>query len=103
MTSTELMRMYLRECALHDMILSEGLSEAGKWMPLSTDTLVGKEMLRVFDQIAYRFGKLQDSMGGKVMPLILDMAQETVSENATLEDAVAHVVGTYSIPPRASQ
>jgi len=78
--------LIVAECALHVTVLCEGLAEAGEWMPLSTDTPIGKEMLRVFDQIAYRFGKLQDSMGEKVMPLILDMAQETVPENATFAE-----------------
>jgi len=67
-------------------------------MPLSTDTPIGKEMLRVFDQIAYRFGKLQDSMGGKVMPLILDMAQETVPVNATFAEKLNRLERIGAIP-----
>jgi hypothetical protein len=98
MTSEQLIRIYLAECALHVTVLGEGLAEAGEWMPLSTDTPIGKEMLRVFDQIAYRFGKLQDSMGGKVMPLLLDMAQETVPENATFVEKLNRLERIGAIP-----
>jgi len=90
--------MYLAECALHVTVLCEGLAETREWMPLSTDTPIGKEMLRVFDQIAYRFGKLQDSMGEKVMPLILDMAQETVPENATFAEKLNMLERIGAIP-----
>jgi len=98
MKSEQLMRIYLAECSLHVTVLGEGLAEARAWMPLSTDTQVGKEMLRVFDQIAYRFGKLQDSMGEKVMPLILEMAEETVSANATFAEKLNRLERIGAIP-----
>jgi len=98
MTSEQLMRMYLAECTLHVTVLGEGLAEAGEWIPLSADTPIGKEMLRVLDQIAYRFGKLQDSMGGKVMPLILDMAQEIVPVNATFTEKLNSLERIGAIP-----
>jgi len=99
MTSEELMRVYLAECSLHAAILNEGLAEAGEWLPLCMDNApIGKEMLRVFDQIAYRFGKLQDSMGEKVMPLILEMAQETVHEQATFAEKLNRLESIGAIP-----
>lgn len=77
------MRIYLAECSLHAEVLDEGLVDAKAWSPLSPGVLIEKEMLRILDQIAYRFAKLQDSMGEKVMPLILELAQETIPANAT--------------------
>lgn len=41
------------------------------------------EKIRYLDQLAYRFGKLQDTMGEKVLPLILEIAQEVVNEQAS--------------------
>ena len=91
-------RIYLSECALHITVLDEGLAEARVWMPLSADTSIGKEMLRVFDQIAYRFAKLQDSMGEKMLPLILELAQETVAANATFTEKLNRLERIETIP-----
>jgi len=98
MTAEQLMRIYLAECSLHVTVLDEGLAGAKAWMPLSADTPIGKEMLRAFDQIAYRFGKLQDSMGEKVMPLILEMAQETVPADATFAEKLNRLERIGAIP-----
>lgn len=38
---------------------------------------------RLLDQIAYRFGKLQGSLGEKVLPGLLLVAQEPVAPEAT--------------------
>jgi hypothetical protein len=86
MTQEQSMRIYLAECSLHAEVLDEGHVDARTWTPLSPSILIEKEMLRVLDQIAYRFAKLQDSMGEKVMPLILELAQETVPANATFTE-----------------
>ena len=47
---------------------------------------IPKDQLRVLDQAAYRFTKLQDSMGQKVLPAILDLAQEPISSEATFAE-----------------
>lgn len=77
------MRIHLAECALHAAVLSEGIADAKVWMPLTRNIEIDKAMLRVLDQIAYRFAKLQDSLGEKVLPLILELAQEQLSSHAT--------------------
>lgn len=102
MTAAQLMRIYLAECALHVMILNEGLGEARERMPLPADGSIEKDMLRVLDQIAYRFGKLQDSMGGKVMPSILELAQETVPVNATFVEKL-HILERIGAVPSADE
>lgn len=88
MTSERLMHIYLGECRLHIGILAEALVEAQKWLPFSADTvqLLSKEQLRILDQIAYRFTKLQDTMGQKVLPTILDLAQEPIAPDATFAE-----------------
>ena len=83
MKPEQAMQVYLSECTLHAEVLAESLSDIAKYLPFSADTVLSKELLRILDQIAYRFTKLQDSMGEKVLPLILVLAQEPISSNAT--------------------
>lgn len=83
MSPSDAMRLYLVECELHASVLAEGLADTQLWMPLSANQAIDKVMLRVLDQIAYRFAKLQDSLGEKVLPLILELAQEQVPSHAT--------------------
>lgn len=98
MTPEQSMRTYLAECSLHAEVLDEGLVDAKAWTPFSSGILIEKEMLRILDQIAYRFAKLQDSMGEKVMPLILELAQETVPENATFAEKLNRLERIGAIP-----
>lgn len=67
------MIIYLGECHLHVDVLMEALSEVRHWLPFTPDTvqLINKEQIRVLDQVGYRFTKLQDTMGQKVLPAIL--------------------------------
>lgn len=57
-----------REC------IAEAMAEARKWLPFNADSVqhITKEQLRVLDQVAYRFTKLQDTMGQKVLPAVLN-------------------------------
>jgi len=89
MTPEQSMRTYLAECALHATVLDQGLLDAKVWMPISHSITIEKELLRILDQIAYRFSKLQDSMGEKVLPLVLQLAQETLPENATFAEKLS--------------
>jgi len=98
MTSEQSMRIYLTECALHAEVLDEGLVDAMSWTPLSSGIPIEKEMLRILDQIAYRFAKLQDSMGEKVLPLILELAQEPVPDNVTFAEKLNRLERIGAIP-----
>lgn len=88
MTSEQLMRIYLDECSLHVNVLAEALEEAHSWFPFSAETVqyITKEQLRILDQIAYRFSKLQDTMGQKVLPTIFELAQEPIAPDATFAE-----------------
>lgn len=90
--------MYLVECTLHAKVLDEGLADTSEWAPLSSDTPIEKEMLRILDQIAYRFAKLQDTMGEKVLPLILELAQEPVPPNTTFAEKLNRLERIGAIP-----
>jgi hypothetical protein len=87
-THERLMHIYLGECSLHVEVLADALAEAHKWLPFTAGTVqhITKEQLRILDQIAYRFTKLQDTMGQKVLPTILDLAQEPIAPDATFAE-----------------
>lgn len=85
------MRAYLAECALHTNVLEGALIDIKRWMPLSADMLYDKELLRVLDQVAFRFTRLQDSMGEKVLPLILELAQEPIRDHATFAEKLGYL------------
>ncbi len=85
MKPVDLMYVYLNECQLHAEVLADAWTEAQAWTPFQVDTVqqFSKAQLRVLDQMAYRFTKLQDSMGQKVLPTILELAQEPIAPDAT--------------------
>ena len=92
------MRVYIAECTLHAEVLDEALIDVRKWMPIAAGTHLDKELLRILDQIAYRFTKLQDSMGEKVLPLIMELAQEPVSSSATFAEKLNRLERMGAIP-----
>lgn len=98
MTPVQMMRIHLVECALHAEVLAEGLDDVRKRMPLSVDDLADKVLLRILDQIAYRFSKLQDTMGEKILPLILELAQEPISSSATFVEKLNRLERLGAIP-----
>lgn len=74
----------LEECALHARILEEDLAEHGEVSyDAETVTRMDRASLRLLDQMAYRFSKLQDAMGQKVLPLLLERAEEPLPPDAT--------------------
>ena len=92
------MSIYLAECALHVEVLDEGLDDAKPFMPFSNRSVMDKKMLRIFDQIAYLFTKLQDTMGEKVLPLILILAQEPLPVNVTFIEKLNRLERIGAIP-----
>lgn len=74
----------LRECRLHADTIEDALREASALRPLTSErvTSLGSDTRRLRDQIAYRFTKLQDSLGEKVLPGLLDLAQEPLPPGA---------------------
>ncbi len=83
MSPEQSMQIYLTECKIHAEVLNQSLVDIQKYLPLSANIEIDKATLRILDQIAYRFAKLQDSMGEKVLSLILVPTQEPLAANAT--------------------
>jgi hypothetical protein len=63
------------ECERHAAVLRAAL-EALQEVPLSGEDEATSERLRLLDQLAYRFGKLQDTLGERVLPGMLDLLEE---------------------------
>jgi len=64
-------------CAWHAAILQEDLEEHGdqRYDAQSVENL-DRGKLRLMDQMAYRFTKLQDTIGRQALPGILELAEE---------------------------
>jgi len=86
------------KCAQHAKVLGESLADAVPWLPLLEGQSLGKEPLRIFDQMAYRFAKLQDSMGEKLLPAILGLAQEPIAPSATFAEKLNRLERIGVIP-----
>ncbi len=88
----------LAECALHAQVLSV----AAATLPLSftaegvgeIDTL----LQRVLDQSAYRFMKLQDSLGEKVLPGLLAATLDPLPPEATFAERLQRLERLGAVP-----
>jgi hypothetical protein len=77
----------LDECRTHARILAEARKELrGVRYDAERVLDIKPSELGVLDQMAYRFSKLQDSVGEKVLPLLLDFAEEPLSPTATFAE-----------------
>ena len=73
----------IRECQLHADILAEDLEEHGNpaYTASSVQTL-DKARLRLLDQMAYRFAKLQATLGEQILPALFERAEEPMAPDA---------------------
>lgn len=62
----------------HASILSTALDDLSQWPPLSAELLShdDTQLLRILDQIQSRFTKLQDHLGTRLFPALLDALAE---------------------------
>ena len=71
----------LKECGHHASILRAARAEVGdrRFAAENVEEL-GRETVKLLDQAAYRFGKLQDTLGMRALPGILDLSEEPLPE-----------------------
>ena len=81
MKSLQEVEAALGECRRHAAILREAKAGIGTttFAPESVEAISGA-VLRLLDQSAYRFGKLQDTLGLRLLPGILDLSEEPLPE-----------------------
>jgi hypothetical protein len=78
----------LAECAFDAQVIEDSLDETAGWLAFDADR-VGKLSQgdrRLLDQLAYRFGKLRDTLGERVLPMLLELAEEPLAESATFAE-----------------
>lgn len=72
------LRPALAECEQHRLRMHAAWEDAMTFTPLQ-EGLVGElseEQIRTLDQLLFRFGKLQDAIGTRLLPAILQWVQE---------------------------
>lgn len=67
-------------CTIHEERMRFAWGKIESLFPLTTETYeaLEPEILSFFDQLIFRFSKLQDSMGGKLFPALLENLGEEV-------------------------
>lgn len=93
----------LAECGLHAQVLAQAPDELEPLLPFDASTVaaINPAQRRLLDQIAYRFGKLQDSLGEKVLPGLLLVAQEPVAPEATFIEKLHRLERLGAVPSAA--
>jgi hypothetical protein len=74
------------ECRVHAAVLSEARRALPSAFAAPDVATIGSEQRRLLDQSAYRFMKLQDSLGERVLPGILTQVQEPLPPEATFAE-----------------
>lgn len=69
---------YLAICEKHNKHLAWSIKKMANFMPITGARFekLSEEELSVLEMFASRFGKLQDALGTKVFPTILELTQE---------------------------
>jgi hypothetical protein len=87
MIRTEKLEAAVSECRLHAEVLGEALTEWGGAVFEAGSALgLTSSQRRLLDQLAYRFAKLQDTLGEKVLPGLIDLAGEPLPDSATFAE-----------------
>lgn len=77
----------IAECELHQMRIEYALGKLIKFMPLDVDQYkaLDNEQVEALDQFLFRFSKLQDSIGQRLFPNILELQEEPVKALSFLD------------------
>jgi len=87
------------ECRRHAEILGEDLSEqGGKSYSVEDLKSMSRQHLRLLDQMAYRFGKLQTSLGERLLPLIFEMQEEPIPDAVPFAQKLQRLERLGAIP-----
>lgn len=76
----------LAECRRHAAVLDEARRALPAGFAAPDVAAIDREQRRLLDQLAYRFMKLQDSLGEKVLPGILTLTLEPLPPEATFAE-----------------
>jgi len=81
------LRPAIQECRQHQMRLHAAWKEAINFPAIKDNTIQGlsEEQIRTLDQLIFRFGKLQDAIGARLLPAMLRILQEWQDNEAFLD------------------
>ena len=87
------------QCQHHAAVLHEARAEIGpKRFASESVEDISSETRRLLDQLAYRFGKLQDTLGLRVLPGILDLSEEPLPESTPFGEKLQRLERLGVIP-----
>ena len=77
----------LSECLVHAQVLQGALSALATHRPFDAARVraMSDQLRQQLDQVAYRFMKLQDTLGDRVLPGLIELAEEPLPESATFQ------------------
>lgn len=64
------------EIDIHIRIIDAILPDIKSWLPLNSNSFENIDIVKTIDSFIYRFSKIQDKMGDKLFPAILQLLQE---------------------------
>jgi hypothetical protein len=78
MNQTEYFESVLKTCNRHVARLNWAMGIMTNWLPITAERFqtFSEEDVAVLEVFSNRFGKLQDAMGTKLFPLVLEIAKE---------------------------
>ena len=91
----------LTECDLHAQVLAQALAEVQAWLPFDAIAVarIDPVQRRLLDQIAYRFGKLQDRLPPQERGVVVSLVMRRLSEH-TREGPSANLVAVSVLVSR---
>ena len=77
----------IAECELHQKRIEHALNKLKKFMPLTPQNYktLDNEQVEALDQFLFRFAKLQDTIGQRLFPGVLEILEEPVKERSFLD------------------
>ena len=88
----------LAECALHAQVLGDAVAALPSEFSAATVVTVDADRRRWLDQAAYRFMKLQDSLGEKVFPGLLAATLDPLPPEATFAERLHRLERLGALP-----
>jgi len=79
------LKEYINQCDMHLKRMNFAKSKIDFPLKYETYDLLGLEDFSYLDQFVFRFSKLQDTIGNKIFPLILEIFQEEVKKMSFID------------------
>ncbi len=88
----------LAECQLHAEVLADAAHSLPARLEAADVANISAEVRRTLDQLAYRFMKLQDALGEKVLPGLLVATLDALPPHATFAEKLQRLERLGALP-----